>query len=1013
MAIDADSIDRNETAGSTSHAETLGELALPRAATLSHHHPNLRNDDGLVASQGFSPSQLLCSLLPNSLPSIAKQLADYEQVVSRELQAVVDAEYRDFIDLASRLAGERQRIDRLAHWATGLDHEGLEGVRKKVVQEKEQMNAAQTEVENLLRVKSATESRRSHLRLLVSFTSAIHRLESLLAIEPPAEPSSLRQTQEQRRKSSIVTGGVQGQTSRHLMNGENIEEEEEEEEDRDIDSIALQLGDESDMQSSEDGTGLALRTRHDDTVHSSPAESVYIPGKNSSTFRYAPIDSLDMPTRIARAKSCWEQLTFLKKTALSSGLPRSESTSEVNPSAAEDSTSPLSPFISSHDARLRVISERIKVDIKSFVQQLLSPASLLVGSPVQITENDADRKLRRWSQISNLQHPDEQYRLRVQEQSDWLTLALDTWIKVSVNIDAGVAEIRDEFHQQITRPWLDSHLPPSSEPSDILETPEDPEPLRAILLEGGEHWKSPFLNIFNDYLRKAYKVREIMKVVDDFDNALPTRQDALQEPKGEGNTSSPPFKERIALFEEVIWAKFARGLAEKMGSALFFVGRANEFHRNFELTQKFLDSFEKMAPSPKAAASWRHHESYAQFAKRWQLSVFFQMRSREIVSRYEESLKSTVLAQAVAAAAIKVPLLDATKAALSAFAAPWEKGSHLAPLSAKQWRLSLLIAVRMHSWYVEQVPKDRRIMPNAQTSRLGIEGSQVDGPGPQTPRAATPDAASLSNEHEHNLKACSILAADSAWFNDQMMKVFDDDITGCLPRSQADSGMNEWQEIAQNMRSALEATFPFRTSLLQPISEQIVGILKSRCAEPLRLVRSVSATSYRNGSGNAATNDNEVEPSYFVPLIFRPLRQFLGKGDRPGEKFLTTATLISRDVKADWATSVIEDVATKYAASLDQMMQNYESLKRLKRGGGAGSGGFGGLASSLLGRAGQAGSAAADKDADRTRMQAQMLADIQCLEQDVLNLQEVDVEVDLSASAAWKSLRGTLQRREF
>lgn len=129
-------------------------MALPSATPLSHSSPALRTGDV------FDPSKLLCSQLPAGLGSQLKELAAYDEKLSGELETVVDEEYKEFIALAARLGGERQRIDRLAHWAGDSGQEGLEGVRLCVEQERIEVMAAQSDVQRLLTSRQAIETRK-------------------------------------------------------------------------------------------------------------------------------------------------------------------------------------------------------------------------------------------------------------------------------------------------------------------------------------------------------------------------------------------------------------------------------------------------------------------------------------------------------------------------------------------------------------------------------------------------------------------------------------------------------------------------------------------------------------------------------------------------------------------------------------------------------------------------------------------------------------------------------------
>lgn len=963
-------------------------LRLPTAAKLSHDHPELCS--GLT--KPFSPSDLLTSLLPNSLPGIARELNRYDEVISAELQGIVDEEYRDFIDLAARLAGERQRIDRLAHWADKASQEGLEGVRKRVQREKDYVHAAQLGVEDLIRAKDDAELRRSDLQLLLSFSDALHRLESLLSVQHTTEPaSSLNQLREQRRKSlGNITALPEGDSA-----SENRDDD-----DADIDLMALQEideGSENEEHIIEDEAGFsdASQDHQYGTLQGLSIRSRADEGHKDHL-------QVDLPTRISRAKSSWERVSFLRRAALA---PKQLSRAFDALDGAH-TRSPLAPFVESHQERLVVVEKAIKKDLHQLLTCLLSPGSALLEEEHRMDtsqglanaeEGSVTSRLRRWSQLAP-GHPAEECQ---SEQKAWLLLSLDTWIKVSATPGQGVAELREVIAEMTVRAWIDMNMQSTmhsgtspaatsnqrvsdtTQPSDFIGKP------------------SPFASIYDLFYQYVRSYRAIIVATDSFrftDAGVATSDDTL----------------RVGMFEKIFWVHFSDALADRFGNVLFYVGRLDEFHCNYQATQAFLDALEHLAPSGETARAWRSHPSFLGFEKKWQLSVYFQMRYRQIATAYEGELVSSQLARDASVGLVKVPLLEATRATLAAFVAPWRPGSHLNPLCAKEWRLSLLVLSRYHWWLCGQLPPDVRSYSSstsANSKNKNFEGDPACSAS--TPMiASTPDTLGSQAQANQLLRTLTVLVADASWLVEQMPHHFRNLIASQLPQQrQSNRGNSKSREVLiEQMLASAKEVLPFQETLLAPVSERITKILKDRCAEPLRLVRSVSSTSYRSGVSTPASNsgpdgDPEVEPSYFVPQILRALRQFFGLGDRPGEKSLTTAALLNEEIKSQWAISVVEDVAMRYAASLNQMVQNFESLKRLKRGGtGVGSGGFGGLASSILGRSNK-GALASGKDLDCERMQAQMRADVKRLEKDVHCLGEVGININLDANEAWKRLR--------
>jgi hypothetical protein len=84
-------------------------------------------------------------------------------------------------------------------------------------------------------------------------------------------------------------------------------------------------------------------------------------------------------------------------------------------------------------------------------------------------------------------------------------------------------------------------------------------------------------------------------------------------------------------------------------------------------------------------------------------------------------------------------------------------------------------------------------------------------------------------------------------------------------------------------------------AIIPCLATQILSILSRRCAEPLRLIRSVVA--------QVRTSKKEPsEPSYFVPGILKPLKAYL---EGP-------ASVLDDSLKRQWATDVVADVATRF-----------------------------------------------------------------------------------------------------
>ncbi|PWN48134.1 COG2-domain-containing protein [Violaceomyces palustris] len=436
------------------------------------------------------------------------------------------------------------------------------------------------------------------------------------------------------------------------------------------------------------------------------------------------------------------------------------------------------------------------------------------------------------------------------------------------------------------------------------------------------------------------------------------------------------------------------------------------------------------------------------------------------------------------------PLLRGTRVAIESFASPWKDGVHLHELSAREWRVSLQILSRYKGWIESELPEDlmaaitaggvathpnqnqNQNQPNnrleglRQHARSGSDGSaggrgSMEGQSrgwnnngtaavPNLPpsRTGTPLGARETEPRDiqgedQMLNHLTCLAADSLLLETKVHEIFDNTILPRLVLGQVKRGADDGDDgddevMFESLRGVLEESLSYRKNLLPLVRRAVTGILKSRCAEPLRLVRSIN-TQYRSGVSSPSSSTGSSagktkaggegqaslgpEPSAFVDQVLRPLFHFLG--GRSADEDAATATSSSsahptspalkldREVREDWSIEVVEDVVNRYASSLLTMNKNHESLRRLKRGnkgiggiqgmvGGLISGGGGG-ASSLFGGGG-AGSGGEDVEGER--MRRQMESDVDRLESEVARLGKAcDVRIELKGWPAWERLR--------
>jgi hypothetical protein len=126
------------------------------------------------------------------------------------------------------------------------------------------------------------------------------------------------------------------------------------------------------------------------------------------------------------------------------------------------------------------------------------------------------------------------------------------------------------------------------------------------------------------------------------------------------------------------------------------------------------------------------------------------------------------------------------------------------------------------------------------------------------------------------------------------------------PRSECCSSLDVSEGEDSNIVSSPDAyavSLGNLGALVKPLSRVIVSILAQRCADTLRLVRSV-ASQYRS----AGIKREPTAASYFVPAILKSLREFFDR-ERGG-----LGSGVEADYGAGIRTAVVEDVAQRCAA---------------------------------------------------------------------------------------------------
>ncbi|THH26420.1 hypothetical protein EUX98_g7769 [Antrodiella citrinella] len=379
--------------------------------------------------------------------------------------------------------------------------------------------------------------------------------------------------------------------------------------------------------------------------------------------------------------------------------------------------------------------------------------------------------------------------------------------------------------------------------------------------------------------------------------------------------------ERFEIMANVVWAEIGRAIMDELGNVVFAAGKPDDFRKHHETTQAFIRSLEFFAPSVPAIEAMRAHSVYTAFDRRWQLSVYFQLRWKEIVTKLEEALVVTRIERNATKA--NAPFVTTQGAAVwDAIASCWSAQVYIPELSHRFWKLNLQLLSRYKTWLDASLP------PLDTSTRTTGSLSALIPPTPPTTRAGTPslptEAASAESiaADEHILLQLATAMCDLKAFEAQMWTLWREVLGVMLPRDTEVDG-EESTDSSDILEDALRHALSKLLSPLPPLSSQIIYILSRRGCDALLPMRSIPSQFRAMSSSKRLPTD----PSHFVSLVLRPLKTFFGiaGGDGPAK------ALKDEFLKA-YAEEVFEVVAQRYMYFLTAMKKTEESLRRLKKG---------------------------------------------------------------------------------
>ncbi|KAG2074600.1 COG complex component [Suillus decipiens] len=405
------------------------------------------------------------------------------------------------------------------------------------------------------------------------------------------------------------------------------------------------------------------------------------------------------------------------------------------------------------------------------------------------------------------------------------------------------------------------------------------------------------------------------------------------------------------IMTNVVWAEIGRAIMDELGTVVFAPGNPDKFRKHHSTTQAFIRSLEFLAPSTHSVQNMRSHPVFIAFQRHWQLSVYFQLRWKEVIAKVEETLSSRILDPEAPNFTPGRNVFVTAQAAdiFTAIASCWSAEVYIPDLAHRFWKFTLQLLSRYREWLESSLPGESAVKPAANITNEKI--SAIANP----PRSSTPGVTQEATiestaADEILLRQFATALVDIRAMKSQVLQLWREEIIMILPNtSTEDDTAEEVLEVA--LRTQLEQLSALSTSLYG----QATAILSRRCCDALLPVRSIPSQ-FRAMSNKRLPS----EPSYFAPTILRPVRIFFGIGtvSGPGER-------LKEELLRNVSISVVETVCQRYIQYLTAMKKTEESLRRLKKG-----------KKSTLSIFGSA-TAGKDDGKDEERIRAQMILDVE------------------------------------
>ncbi len=322
-------------------------------------------------------------------------------------------------------------------------------------------------------------------------------------------------------------------------------------------------------------------------------------------------------------------------------------------------------------------------------------------------------------------------------------------------------------------------------------------------------------------------------------------------------------------------------------------GIPQEFIKNYRVAMKFVDTLEDLAPTMASLNHFRASRHLESYMKRWNLSVYFNLRFQEFACDVDEELNEPGLDTSRASDGF---LLTPTTQTWLTMAKCMAEEVFVPALTDKFVRLFAQVLSRYRSW----VKAGIEALSVQQSSDSNAEEGIVTMVTSSSSWGATAGGDELILVRLDVEKLCAKVRSDGAACVKASTSILGED-TAQIAVDCVLEGVHELQEI------------------IPQLDAFIVKVYVERCVEALKQLKGITAT-FRMTNKPMPTRH-----SHFVPTILAPLQAFL---DNERTK------MFSKTSRQEIVDKVLESVSERYAEMASDLVATVKkteaSLNRLK-----------------------------------------------------------------------------------